>query len=394
MVVLTILALLAGIVIFVVKPGNILDNVKDATRVSDLNNISKSINYLNTIQLGLLNLGSPTTVYVSLPDNTSTTCSSYALPSLPTGYTYTCKNSTDYRKNDGNGWVPINFRESDNSNILSSLPVDPTNNITYYYTYFPGGSFELTAQLTKARDSSLNDNGNSTLLYETGTPNHVASPIVRETNLVGYWTLSEGTGVTTADKSGHNNYGTLTGGSPIWTTLTSGEMTLNFNAGPYAYLGMNGISYDLMSVSLWVNFTSPTGQLGNGAIIFGSEYWSNNNFAITQHSDNYKVMLTVGSNDFYNLNGSFSQIGTWYHYVFSYDSKKTSWATAAKAYVNGVVWTNLSSGGAIETVKTSATIRMAGGSFNGIIDDVRFYNRVLTAEEVMTIYNKTKGRYQ
>ena len=48
MIVLAILALLAGIVIFVVKPGNILDNVKDYQRVSDLNNISKAINYLNT----------------------------------------------------------------------------------------------------------------------------------------------------------------------------------------------------------------------------------------------------------------------------------------------------------------------------------------------------------
>jgi prepilin-type N-terminal cleavage/methylation domain-containing protein len=103
MIVLAILALLAGIVIFVVKPGNILDQVKDYQRVSDLNNISKSINYLNTIQLGLLNLGSATTIYVSLPDNTSTTCSSYTLPSLPTGYGYICKDSTNYQNNDSTG---------------------------------------------------------------------------------------------------------------------------------------------------------------------------------------------------------------------------------------------------------------------------------------------------
>ena len=103
MIVLAILALLAGIVIFTIKPGNILDNINDYKRVSDLNNITKSINYLNVIQLGLLNLGSATTIYVSLPDNTSTTCNSYSLPSLPTGYGYLCKNSTDYRKNDGNG---------------------------------------------------------------------------------------------------------------------------------------------------------------------------------------------------------------------------------------------------------------------------------------------------
>ena len=53
--------------------------------------------------MGNLILGSATTVYVSLPDNTSTSCTSYALPSLPTGYSYSCKNSTDYRKNDSNG---------------------------------------------------------------------------------------------------------------------------------------------------------------------------------------------------------------------------------------------------------------------------------------------------
>ena len=103
MIVLAILSLLAAIIVFVLKPSNILDQFKDYQRVSDLNNISKSINYLNTIQLGLLNLGSATTIYVSLPDNTSTTCSSYSLPSLPTGYGYQCKNSTDYKKNDSTG---------------------------------------------------------------------------------------------------------------------------------------------------------------------------------------------------------------------------------------------------------------------------------------------------
>src|SRR5574343_1344372 len=103
MIVLAILALLAAVIIFAIKPGNIIDQTNDYKRVSDLNNISKSINYLNTIQLGLLNLGNPAIVYTSLPDNTSTTCSSYALPSLPTGYTYSCKNSTTYRLNDSTG---------------------------------------------------------------------------------------------------------------------------------------------------------------------------------------------------------------------------------------------------------------------------------------------------
>jgi len=254
MVVLAILALLAGIVIFVVKPGDILDNVKDYTRVSDLNNISKAINYLNTWSMGNLVLGSSTTIYVSLPDNTSTTCSSFSLPTLPAGYSYSCKNSTNYRLNDGTGWVPINFRESDNSNILSTLPVDPVNNINYYYTYFPGGSFELTAQLTKVRDSSLNDSGQSGLIYETGTANHVATPVVRDTNLILNYKFSEGTGTTTYDSSGHGYTGTLAN-SPVWTNVTSGEVTLYYPVAGTSYVSTPSFAIPntgILTVEAWM----------------------------------------------------------------------------------------------------------------------------------------------
>jgi len=103
MIVLAILAILAGVVIFVVKPGNILDEFNDQKRLSEIKSIAKAIDYLNVISLGNLNLGVSTNVYLSLPDNTSSTCSSYSLPTLPTGFAYACKNATDYQKNDSTG---------------------------------------------------------------------------------------------------------------------------------------------------------------------------------------------------------------------------------------------------------------------------------------------------
>jgi prepilin-type N-terminal cleavage/methylation domain-containing protein len=103
MIVLAILSTLSGIILFTVKPGVILDEFNDQKRLTEIKAISKSIDYLNTVAMGNLNLGTATTIYLSLPDNTSTTCSSYALATLPTGYSYACKNSTDYRKNDSNG---------------------------------------------------------------------------------------------------------------------------------------------------------------------------------------------------------------------------------------------------------------------------------------------------
>jgi len=46
MIVLGILALIAAIAIFVIKPSNIFDQINDYQRVSDLNTITKTINYI------------------------------------------------------------------------------------------------------------------------------------------------------------------------------------------------------------------------------------------------------------------------------------------------------------------------------------------------------------
>ena len=60
----------------------------------------------------------------------------------------------------------------------------------------------------------MNDSGSSTLLYETGTPNRVSTPVNRDTGLVLNYRFSEGTGTTVYDSSGDSHTGTL-GGSTV-----------------------------------------------------------------------------------------------------------------------------------------------------------------------------------
>jgi hypothetical protein len=36
----------------------------------------------------------------------------------------------------------------------------------------------------------------------------------------------------------------------------------------------------------------------------------------------------------------------------------------------------------------------APGLMQGYLDDVRLYNRTLTADEIIVLYNKTKSRYE
>jgi len=90
---------------------------------------------------------------------------------LPSGYSYACASQNNYRKVDGNGWIPINFSATDLTSPLRTLPIDPVNNIDYYYSYNPGGSYEINAffQSDKYLNSvAPNDGGDSFNTYEKG----------------------------------------------------------------------------------------------------------------------------------------------------------------------------------------------------------------------------------
>ncbi len=170
MIVIAILAILSAIVIFALNPARLFDNFRDSKRVTDIVTLNKAISFLESWNISGMNYGTSTFIYLSLPDS-STSCSSYTLPTLAVGYSYACKPTSTYKNTDGTGWVPLNFAVSSSNNYLSVLPVDPINDATYYYSYFPGGSYELIARLKNSRSNSINDNGFYDDAFEIGSPN-------------------------------------------------------------------------------------------------------------------------------------------------------------------------------------------------------------------------------
>ncbi len=149
MIVIAILAILSAIVIFVLNPARLFDNVKDTNRMTDIVTIHKALVFMETWNSTGLNYGDPTKVYISVPDplGDSGCANVLGLPTLSAGYTYACKSDTDYRKTDGNGWIPVDFSVNANNKYFSSLPVDPDNTSQYFYAYFPGGSYVLMSML-------------------------------------------------------------------------------------------------------------------------------------------------------------------------------------------------------------------------------------------------------
>jgi hypothetical protein len=79
-------------------------------------------------------------------------------------------------------------------------------------------------------------------------------------------------------------------------------------------------------------------------------------------------------------------VGVWQHAVLTYDGARLV------AYLNGVQQWSVVDTRVLSTVGQSVAIGNGGGvsSFSGAIDDVRLYNRALSATEVAQLYAQSK----
>ncbi|GIW67303.1 MAG: hypothetical protein KatS3mg096_171 [Candidatus Parcubacteria bacterium] len=207
LVVLALIAILATVLIVVIKPTDIFKKGRDTKRVSDLSNIEKLLDsiYATDYTFSELQYASSNVVYISLPDS-NPNCSSWLsqLPSLPSGFSYRC--SATPENTDGTGWIPIPFSNYSILNI-PRLFIDPINKPPYYYSFVAGGSYALYAQLENPQSqASKNDNDNYPHLYSAGTNKRL---IDQAQGLVGYWSFDD---CTAKDLSGNNNNGTLMNG--------------------------------------------------------------------------------------------------------------------------------------------------------------------------------------
>lgn len=87
------LTVLSAIVVFSLNPARLIDNSKDATRVSDIVYAHKAISFMEGWQTQGVDYGDDSKVYISLPsDNPDCSDLLLDLPELEDGYTYACAN--------------------------------------------------------------------------------------------------------------------------------------------------------------------------------------------------------------------------------------------------------------------------------------------------------------
>lgn len=186
LIVIAIIGILAAAVVVVLNPAELVKQARDTQRIADIDSLNTA---LKLADIDGQNLGTSTVIYLSLPD-TSTTCASYAL-ATSTGYTYHCSPTSTYQKADGTGWIPVNFAGVA-SLAMARLPIDPSQNATssLYYSYIPGGSWELNALMESsayglggAKDLSSTDGGDAYWLHEKGTNLTLAPAVQGESDI-------------------------------------------------------------------------------------------------------------------------------------------------------------------------------------------------------------------
>lgn len=237
-------------------------------------------------------------------------------------------------------------------------------------------------------------------LYQLGAADKVnaadASSESLERGLAAYWKLDENTGTSAADASVSGKTGTLTN-SPTWGAGRIGSGVTLDGTNDYIDIGSSSALADNLSrfsVSTWFKTSTTTCPSANCMLISKLSTGSFSTGIGWALLAEYNYMGQLGflvqgptSSDWvakYTDADTYDD-GAWHHVLATYDSGTII------MYVDGsTVYTTTNSGGTIGSISNAVNVRIGadtdGNYFPGTVDEVRIYDRVLSAEEAAKLY--------
>jgi hypothetical protein len=203
-----------------------------------------------------------------------------------------------------------------------------------------------------------------------------------------------GSGTTWTDLSGSGNNGTLTNG-PTYSSSNGGSIV--FDGVNDAVLLNNATTFGSpadISINIWVRYTDFIATANGRALFRGSSLSENVGFAVYQATDSpyNRVKCYVNLGTGLTVLNSATQLSTnqWYFVTLTYNSSVLS------LYINGVLDASIAGSGGISWPSPARFPQfgeMFGTYFNGRIAQMTFYNRALTAAEVLQNYNALRPRF-
>ena len=213
-------------------------------------------------------------------------------------------------------------------------------------------------------------------------------------NLVGYWSLDEGSGSKAYDGSGNSNDGTLTNMEEAdWVDGVVGKCLDIDDTDEYVDCGNNAIIMpDTFSISFWIKLDSYTDVVNT---VFGWQgALSTACFNINHNSG--RALLYMGSSNFRYFSGvrTIMNDNEWHHVVVILPGAAQTDISSSKLYIDNVEITgSAATTSAVQATKVSFYIGKNGSyrSKGMLIDEVRLYKTALTAKEVSALYKYPAG---
>jgi hypothetical protein len=215
-------------------------------------------------------------------------------------------------------------------------------------------------------------------LYNRALPQ---AEIAEMSGLSGHWKLDETSGITAADATGNGLTGTIVG-TPAWAAGKIGG-AVDLNGSTKVEIPSTFDAPQNVSFAAWANLDNR--DSGGSEVLSIGDYFalrlddtSNTSYAFYYNGTDWTVL---------KFNATFAGKG-WHHFAVVYDDD----ANTFKVYVDGVERATMNTSRPIvwEGLGTKTAIGRHGNEqttfdFDGRIDDVRVYTRVLCPEEIETI---------
>ncbi len=198
-------------------------------------------------------------------------------------------------------------------------------------------------------------------------------PLAR--GLAACWPLNEGTGNKVYDLSGNGNHGTFYN-NPQWASGKLGNCLSFDGDGSRIHFGNVG-SFSRLTVSFWA-YLRP--QTSSRRLL-----WDNYGITVFRTSSNGSMTIYLGNGSSWSayINTEALSDNTWYHIVVVYDG------ASIFSYVDG--FRQSSEKPYSETVPLnsfSISTSSSTSSFDGLIDHVMIWDRVLSASEIARLYRE------
>ena len=210
-----------------------------------------------------------------------------------------------------------------------------------------------------------------------------------------------GSGTTWSDLSGNGNNGTLTNG-PTFNSANGGSIVFD-GTNDYVDTSVKLFNTSQFSVGFWINVSSYTGPYIAGAVgnsfagVFGptaGPYQGQTN------TFSAGIQITAGSNAIGTIQQSGFSTNTWYYYFCVYDGTQVGDSGRLKLWLNAIQYSLSFDATVPSTPYNNNTLTKIGYGFsanypyfNGRIANLTYYNRALSASEILQNYNSNKSRF-